>query len=271
MLMNMKTQTVGTVQLAFVDAGEGMPLLLIHGFPLDHAMWNAQIDALAAHCRVVAPDLRGFGASGVTPGKVTMEQFAADLASLLDALGIGGRVVVCGLSMGGYVAWQFWCQYAARVRALILCDTRAAADAPEVAAGRLATADRVLREGPGVLVEAMMPKLLAPSTAAGSPELAEALRRVIERTDPRGIAAALRGMAERPDVTARLGEITCPALVIVGAEDAISTPQEMGTIARAIPGARLVEISGAGHMSPVERPQQVSAAIVEFLATLEGP
>lgn len=266
--MNLENQTVGDVQLAYVDSGEGMPVLLIHGFPLDHTMWNAQIGALAARYRVIAPDLRGFGSSGITPGKVTMEQFADDLASLLDALGIGGPAVVCGLSMGGYVAWQFWCKYAQRVRALILCDTRAAADAPEVAAGRLVTADRLLREGPGMLAETMMPKLLAESTAAGRPELAEALGRVIERTDPQGIAAALRGMAERPDVTARLAEITCPALLIVGAEDAISTPQEMGTIARAIPGARLVEIAGAGHMSPVERPQQVSAAMLELLATL---
>ena len=266
--MSIRTQTIGSVELAFVDSGEGTPVLLIHGFPLDHAMWSAQIDALGAHYRVIAPDLRGFGASGVTPGKVTMEQFADDLAALVDALGIGGPVVVCGLSMGGYVAWQLWRRHAARVRALILCDTRAAADTPEVAAGRLETAERVLREGPGLLVPAMMPKLLAPSSAAARPELAESLGRVIERTDPQGIAAALRGMAERPDVTATLAAITCPTLVVVGNEDAISPPQEMGAIARAIPGARLVEIDGAGHLSPVENPEQVNAAMLEFLAAL---
>jgi len=267
--MSLKTQTIGTVKLAFIDSGNGIPVLLIHGFPLDHTMWSGQINALAARYRVIAPDLRGFGASGVTAGKVTMEQLAGDLAALLDALGIDEPVVVCGLSMGGYVTWQFWRKYPARVRALVLCDTRAAADAPEVAAGRLETADRVLGEGAGLLADAMMPKLLAGQTAAGKPELAEALRRVMERTDPEGIAAALRGMAERPDVTARLAEIACPTLVIVGREDAISTPQEMAAIARAIPGARLVEIAGAGHMSPMEKPEEVNAAMLEFLAGLE--
>jgi 3-oxoadipate enol-lactonase len=266
--MSLKTETVGGVRLAFVDAGEGTPVLLIHGFPLDHTMWDAQIDALAGRHRVIAPDLRGFGSSEVTPGKVTMEQFVDDLSALLDARGIAGPAVICGLSMGGYVAWQFWGKYTKRVAALILCDTRAAADTPEAAAGRLQTADCVLREGPRLLADAMLPKLLAPSTLAERPELAQDLRRVIERTDPRGIAAALRGMAERPDVTGRLAEIACPALLIVGREDAITAPQEMGTIARAVPGARLVEVAGAGHMSPVERPQEVSAAMLEFLAAL---
>lgn len=267
--MTTKTLTVGDVELALVDRGRGVPLLLVHGFPLDHTMWNAQIDALAEHCRVVAPDLRGFGASQITAGTVTMETFAGDLAGLLDVLGIDEPVVVCGLSMGGYVAWQFWRQYAQRLRGLVLCDTRSAADAPEAAHARLETARRVLREGTAPLADAMMPKLLAPQTPAAQPQVVESLRAMIGRAVPEGIAAALRGMAERPDVTGLLGEIRCPALLIVGRHDAISTVDEMEGIARAIPGARLVEIADAGHMTPMENPAAVNQALRQFVQHLD--
>jgi len=133
-----------------VERGSGVPLLLVHGYPLDHSMWQGQIEGLGDACRVIAPDLRGFGASGVTPGTVTMGQMADDMAALLDALKIHEPIVFCGLSMGGYVAWQFALRHRQRLTKLILCDTRAAADSPEAAAGRLKTADKVLDEGAAV-------------------------------------------------------------------------------------------------------------------------
>jgi pimeloyl-ACP methyl ester carboxylesterase len=264
----MKTLEVNGARLATVDRGTGLPVVLVHGFPLDHTMWDAQVEALSPHYRVIAPDLRGFGRSGVTEGKVTMEQLADDLAAMLDALGVDEPVVFCGLSMGGYVAWQFWRKYAARVRALVLCDTRAIADAPDAAAGRLEAADRVLREGPGPLAEAMIPKLLPESSRKRNRHVAESLRRVILGAQPQGIAAAARGMAERPDVTSMLGQIDCPTLVLVGRLDRISTPEEMREIADAIPGARLVPIGEAGHMSPMENPKEVNAALLAFLEEL---
>lgn len=264
----MKTQTVNGIELAFVDQGSGTPVVLVHGFPLDHTMWNAQIDALSESCRVIVPDLRGFGQSGVSDGTVTMQQFAGDLASLLDGLEIGQPVVLCGLSMGGYVALQFWQKYRSRLRGLILCDTRAVSDTPEMAAARLEMAERVLREGPAPLVEGMTPKLFAQTTAQAQPEMVDSLRRVMMDSSPKGIAAAARGMAQRPEMVSRLAEIDCPTLVIVGERDAISTLDEMRTIARAIPHARFVEIAGSGHMSPMERPAEVSAAILEFLGGL---
>ena len=264
----MKTLEVNGVELATVDSGAGVPVVLVHGFPLDHTMWDAQREALSRVYRVIAPDLRGFGRSGVTEGTVTMEQFADDLAALLDGLGVDEPVVLCGLSMGGYVAWQFWRKYAPRVRALVLCDTRAAADTPEAARGRLETADRVLREGPAPLVEAMIPKLLPESSRKKNPHVADSLRRVILAADPRGIAAAARGMAERPDVTALLGQIRCPTLVLVGRLDRISTPDQMRAIADAIADARFVPIAEAGHVSPMENPDAVSAAMLEFLAEI---
>ena len=264
----MNTRSVNGIELAYVDRGQGPPILLVHGFPLDHTMWNAQIEALASRHRVLAVDLRGFGRSGVTEGTVTMRQFADDLAALLDGLSITDRIVFCGLSMGGYVAWQFWRNYTRRVRALILCDTRAIADTPEVARGRHQMADRVTAEGPGPLVDTMMPKLFAGPTVEEHPEMVESLRRVMLSADPKGVAAAARGMAERPDVTEMLGQIDCPSLVVVGQFDAISTPDEMRAVAEAIPGAQLNVIAGSGHMSPMENPAEVNASILDFLDTI---
>ena len=265
----MKALSVRGTELWCVDRGGGLPLLLVHGFPLDHTMWAGQIEGLSAKCRVIAPDLRGFGRSRRKgDDKVTMADFADDLAALLDALKISEPVVLCGLSMGGYIAFQFWRRHAARLRGLILCDTRAAADPPEAAAARAAMADRVLREGPAPLVETMLPRVLGETTRRQRPDLVENVRRVMLAADPRAIAAATRGMAERPDMTASLPQIGCPTLVVVGGEDVVSPPAEMRGIAEAIPAARFVEIPAAGHLSPLEKPAAVNAAI-EFLAALE--
>jgi pimeloyl-ACP methyl ester carboxylesterase len=281
-----RSLAVGGTEIWYVDRGTGLPLVLVHGFPLDHTMWTEQIDALAGPnqdpslgptlspataLRVLAPDLRGFGRSRLgtaVGGKVTMDQFADDLAAWLDSLAIREPVVLCGLSMGGYIAFQFWRKFAPRLRGLILCDTKASADTPEGAAGRRDMAERVLREGPALLAETMLPKLLAETTRQQRPYLVEQLQSVIAAGDPQGIAAAARGMAERPDMTAALGQIRCPTLVIVGQQDVISPPAEMRGLAEAIPGAKFVEIPAAGHMSPLENPVAVSMAMRAFLATV---
>jgi pimeloyl-ACP methyl ester carboxylesterase len=261
----MKRVTVNGIELAFVERGRGVPLVLVHGFPLDHTMWEAQMDTLSEDYHVLAPDLRGFGKTGVTEGVVTMGDFAEDLAGLLDALQVDVPVGLCGLSMGGYVAFEFWRKHAARLGALVLCDTRAAADTAEAAQGRLQVAERVLREGPAPLVDGLASKLLAESTVESRPEVVDALRQVMMGTDRKGIAAAARGMAQRSNFAPMLQQIRVPTLVLVGQHDVISTPVEMRSIAQAIPGARFVEIAGCGHMSPMEKPAQVNTAILEFL------
>ena len=235
----MKPLTVGGTELWFEERGAGVPLLLVHGFPLDHTMWTTQIEAISSRCRVIAPDLPGFGRSPPAGDKTTMDQFADDLAGLLDALGISEPVVYCGLSMGGYIGWQFWRKHANRLRGLILCDTRATADSPEAVAGRHEMVGRVLREGPKPVADAMLPRLVCEATRRRQPKLVEAVRNTIMANDPRGIAAAALGMAERPDMTAALGRIRCPTLVIVGREDVISPPTEMRDIAAAIPGCQV--------------------------------
>jgi len=262
----MATVKVHEIELHYVESGRGTPLVVVHGFPLDHTMWQGQLDALSDRFRVIAPDLRGFGQSGVTPGLVTMPRMADDLAQLLDGLSITEPIVLCGLSMGGYVAWQFGLRYRERLAKLILCDTKAVGDTPEAAANRIGLADRVQREGPGFIAETMLPKLFAPATIESKAPCVEATRQVILRTNPKGIAAASRGMAQRPDVTPWLSKFDMPALVLCGQHDVISTPAEMRGFAQQMPQARFVEVAGAGHMSPLERPAEVNAAIRELLS-----
>ncbi len=258
--------SIGRISLNVVDQGRGRPLLFVHGFPLDHSMWQGQIAPLSRIYRVIAPDLRGFGRSDVSEGSVSMERFADDLAAVLDAMEIEQPVAFCGLSMGGYIAWQFWRRHVSRLDRLILCDTRAVADSDDAARSRHETAERVLREGTAFLIDTMIPKLFTEATSSLHPEIVEATRQVICSADPRGIAAALRGMAVRPDVTGWLRSIKLPTLVICGQHDAISTVGEMRALADRLPVARFVEIPDAGHMAPLEQPPKVNAAIREFLS-----
>lgn len=257
--------SLGTLELNVALDGAGEPLVLVHGFPLTHAMWHAQSRALADRFWVIAPDLRGFGGSSVTRGIVTMEQMADDLAALLETLDVRTPVTLAGLSMGGYVVWEFWKRHRARVRRLILCDTRAAADTAEAAGNRRALAERALTEGPQAVVNAFLPRLVSPSTTDEQPELIAALTEMMMSAPREGLAAALRGMAQRVDATPWLPDINVPTLFIVGEDDAISTPIETQAMAAAVPGARYVEIPGAGHLSPWESPEAVTAAFREFL------
>lgn len=254
--------------LSVAEIGQGPPIMFVHGFPLDHTMWRNQLAELSRDNRCIVPDLRGFGQSGVTVGKVTMGQFADDLAELLDALGITERVVLCGLSMGGYIAWQFVRRHATRLRGLILCDTRAVPDSPDVAAGRLKLADDVVRLGPELVANAMLPRLFAPNTTERRPEWVDELRQTMLSTNPQGIAAASRGMAERIDARPILSTINVPTLVLVGEHDVISPPAEMRDIATAIPRSDFQIISDAGHMAPLEQPAKTNAAICQFLAAV---
>ena len=251
--------------LNVLDVGEGTPILLVHGFPLDHTMWRLQVADLSKDFRCIAPDLRGFGLSSVTEGKVTLEQFADDLAALLDALQITQPIVFCGLSMGGYIAWHFVRRHAQRLNALILCDTRAVPDAPEAAANRLKMANDVVQQGASVAANAMIPRLFAAETAQTQPALIDDLRQVILRTNPQGIAAAARGMAERADASPWLSSISIPSLVIVGEHDVISPVAEMRTIAAAIPHSQIEVLPNAGHMAPLENATMTNDAIRRFL------
>ncbi len=262
----MKAIDLGDVRLSLDDRGEGRPLLFVHGFPLDHSMWQAQVDEFSRlGYRTIAPDLRGFGTSDLGAGPVTMERYADDLSRLLDQLGVNEPIVYCGLSMGGYIGWQFWSKYASRLAGLVQCDTRAVADTPQGKAGRAELAARVTASGAQAAADAMMPKLFGPDAVRVAGDQMEQTRRVILANPPAGISAALGGMAERPDITSLLPQIRTPTLIVVGQHDGISTPDEMRGIAAQIPGAEFAVIPDAGHMSPLENPSAFNAALKTFL------
>jgi len=221
---------------------------------------------------VVAPDLRGFGHSTLAAGDaqqgVEMSQYAADVVAILDQAGVTEPAILCGFSMGGYVLWQFLREFPDRVRAIVLCDTNAHADSQAARETRLTAAEEVMRCGTGPVVETMLPKLLAPATLADRRDVVDEVDAMIRRTSPEAIAAAQRGMARRHDVRSSLPEIAVPALVLVGADDAISTPQVAREMAAALPHGKLVEIPAAGHMAPVENPSAVNAALARFVGGL---
>ncbi len=260
----MKQVPLGDVTLNVQDSGSGPVILFVHGFPLDHTMWQHQVAEFSRDHRCIAPDLRGFGQSGVTNGVATMEQFADDLAALLDALHITEPITLCGLSMGGCIAFQFVLRHVARLKRLILCDARAANDSPEGVTNRLKLAEEVLRTGPKIVADTMLPRLLMPARGLPAEHIADELRQVILATPPTSIAAAARGLAQRIDARSLLPTIQVPTLVIVGDHDLISPPAEMSEIAAAIPHAEFVVISNSGHMAPMENHAEVNAAIRRF-------
>lgn len=255
--------------LAFTEQGSGPVVVLLHGFPLSRVMWAEQIRSLSASHRVIAPDLRGHGESPAPDAVYTMDSMADDVVELLDGLGVAEPVVVGGLSMGGYVALAMALKHPARLRALMLIDTRAAADSPEAAEQREVTAQSVLKAGnPGAMIAAMIPKLFGKTTLAQHPDRVGPMRDDMEKTSASGVVGALRGMAVRPDRREQLAEITVPTLVVVGEDDVIAPPDEARAIADALPDGRLEIIPAAGHLSPYENPQAVDEVVLRFLQGL---
>src|SRR5215203_2309200 len=256
---------INDIQMAYTDAGAGDPVVLIHGYPFNRSLWNEQVAALSSTYRVITPDLRGFGETDPSEGPATMNLMAQDIALLLDHLEIP-QAVIGGLSMGGYVALAFYKQFRSRVRALVLADTRAQADTEEAKQTRAQQAEKALSEGMAGLVDAMLPKLLAPETVSKRPEIVKFVRDMMLQTKPEGAAAALRGMAEREDQTELLPKISVPTLILVGAEDALTPVADSEKMQHAIDNSRLVVLDHAGHVSNLERTQQFNDELLHFLS-----
>jgi 3-oxoadipate enol-lactonase len=262
----MALHQIRDVELSVSVSGIGMPIVFVHGFPFHGSMWDAQAAALPGW-QAVVPDLRGFGRSG--RGALddwTMDTFADDLAALIGVVGLG-PVVMCGLSMGGYVAFAFWRRYRDLCQALVLADTRAEADTEAGRASRRAMADRVLAEGTGFVADDMLPRLLSGRTRRERPEVVARVRAMIEGTSAETIARAQRAMAVRPDSRRDLGGIDVPVLVVAGEEDAIVPVAEAEVMATAIPGARLELVPDAGHLAPMEDPPAFNRVLAGWLAT----
>jgi len=218
-------------------------------------MWQGEVTGLLkdGRYRLVALDWRGFGESDITTPISTMELFADDVAGLMDLLGIQ-QAVLCGLSMGGYAAFAFLRKYPQRVAGLILADTRPGADSPEAKANRESVARIAETQGSAAIADLQVPRLLSEHTREHHPEVESRVRHMIDTATPEGIAAASRGMAQRADSTGLLAGITCPTLVIVGEEDSLTPPTVAQEYASQIPGAELVVIPQAGHLSNFEQP-----------------
>lgn len=255
----MMRTTIAGSEIGYDVRGEGPALLCVHAFPFDRRMWQDTQARLADRYRVVTLDLPGFGESPAREG-LTIEGMAEIAAGLLDHLGLP-MAALAGVSMGGYVALAFAERFPHRLAALVLCDTRASADSPEALKARDDGIRKVRDDGTAEFLDGIPFRLL-------SARADDALRRRVrglaeQRAD--GIVAALQAMRDRPDRTAVLARLRCPTLVVVGADDTVTPPAEVQAMARAIPGARFVELAGAGHLANLEAPDAFHRALAEFL------
>ncbi|BAS27204.1 alpha/beta hydrolase [Limnochorda pilosa] len=244
--------------------GDEPVAVFLHAFPLQKAMWEPVLEALEGRARAVALDLPGFGSSASLPAEPTMDAYADATAGFLDALGIG-QAILCGLSMGGYLAFALWRRHRERVAGLVLADTRAGADTAQARQGRYDLVARLELQGARAAAEQFLPNLVGPTTRGRRPELLEHLEGWILANSPQGMAAAARAMAERPDSTDLLAGIDVPALVVVGEEDGLTPPEEAERMAGAIPGATLARIPQAGHLSALEQPGPFNSVLIGFL------
>ena len=248
--------------MAYNVSGVGAPLTLIHGFPLNKIMWRPQVSSLSRRFRVVALDLPGFGESEAPPGPCSMDRFADYVGALLRQLRIHSSVVV-GHSMGGYVTFRLYARHRSLVGGMVLANTRAEADSPEGKQGRLATIERIKREGLTSYISESAEKLVSPATMARRPEILRTLRDIMKAASEHSIVSTLHALAERPDSTPLLSEITVPTLVITGAQDQIIPFDSAGRMHSSIRGSQLVTIQSTGHMSNLEDPEAFNRAVLQ--------
>ena len=248
---------------AVETTGDGDTILFIHGFPFDRTMWRFQVAGLGGPRRV-APDLRGFGLTDPAPGSWTLADHADDMAALLDEMGIE-QAVVCGLSMGGYIAFELWRRHRTRIRALVLANTRAGAESADGRTQRNATIELVRERGSTALVDSMTAKVLAPATLQAQSQVVGHVRTMIADTTTDGMVAALAAMRDRGDSTDLLGSIDVPTLVVGGEEDAVIPLDTQRELARGVSGAELAIIPAAGHLAPLEQPEVFNRILAAFV------
>jgi 3-oxoadipate enol-lactonase len=261
-------ELINGLQMHWREEGTGDAVLFLHAFPFHSAMWDTQLAQLPPGWRGIAPDLRGFGrTAGSAAGPYTMELFADDVAALLTHLNIRSAVV-CGLSMGGYIALAFYRKHRARVRALVLCNTRAGADTPEGKQARLQLAARVRREGVGPVADGMLPKMVSEYSRKNRPDAAMLAAQMLHSNQPEAMARALEGMAARPNSEDVLRDLKIPVMIVHGEDDAIVPGGEAQMMTRAIRGARLHVLPDTGHLSNLEQPEAFNKFLGDFLLQL---
>lgn len=267
MLVLMAQKLIRGIKMGFEDTGAGVPLVFVHGHPFDRSMWREQTAAFNSKYRVIAPDLRGYGESKAVADKTMLYEFACDIAAMLDELKVDDSVL-CGLSMGGQILFEFYRLFPRRVRALVLADTFAQLDDAERKQARYDTAERLLREGMHAYAEEVLPKMIAPETIEVQPEVAAHVLSMMRGTSPKGAAAALRGRAERADYTPLLSRINVPTLIVVGSCDEFTPVADAEFMHEKIPNSKLAVIEGAGHMPNLEKPAEFNRVVEEFIKSL---
>jgi 3-oxoadipate enol-lactonase len=258
---------VNGIQISYDDIGTGLPIVFLHAFPLDRSMWAPQVGALVRQGRCIAPDLRGFGASMRAP-PYSMDQYAGDVAALLDRLDVAPAVVV-GLSMGGYIAFAFWRRHRAKVRALVLADTRAGADTDEGREKRRRLIEVARSRGSGAVAEMQIETMIGETTRQRRPDVVDTVRAMMAAAPVEGIVGALEAMMARPDSTPTLATIDVPALIVVGDEDRLTPPNEAESMHERIRGSRLEVIAQAGHVCNLERSAAFTHIVSEFVEGVE--
>jgi 3-oxoadipate enol-lactonase len=254
--------------LEYEQSGSGIPLLFIHGYPLSRKIWRPQLSGLADIAAMIAVDLRGHGESDPFGGSYPMDFLADDCYRLLKALKVDLPVVICGLSMGGYVAFSLYHQHPEIFKGLILTSTRSAADSPEAKANREKSIRDVQENGISFIAQGMLSKLVSPGTITANATLLNTIHEIMLETSVNGVIGALQGMRDRPDSTSLLPSVSCPVLVVHGADDQLIPKAEAEKMSQQIPQAQLVIIPGAGHLPNMEQPQIFNQAVSNYLAGL---
>ncbi len=256
--------TSADAEIFYEVMGSGPPVVLLHPFPANHDLWKPAAQALTARYRVILPDLRGHGDSSIGDGPAVMEKQAEDLRRVLDNEQVG-RSPFVGVSIGGYVLFEFWRRHSSRVQALVLCNTKAQADTAEARAARLQAAAEVIERGTEPFFESMLPKLMGKTTHRTRPDLVEGALRMMRKMSAQGVASVQRGMAERPDSVETLKTINVPTLLLTGDEDILTGTGEAELMRRYIRGSEMNVIRKAGHYSPWEQPEEVGKLLRGFL------
>ena len=262
------TTPTSTSPLADTDSAAMPTLVLLHAFPLDRTMWEPQLAGLAGKARILAVDLPGFGESPATPAPLTVDSAADAVADFLVTIGFAGRVVVGGLSMGGYVAMAFARRHPDRLAGLILADTKSEPDDDTARQGRAKMIALANEAGPASVIEQMLPRLLSESTRMEQPEVVDSVRQIASRQSAVAVVAALTALRDRPDATPGLDTVTVPTLILVGEHDSVTPPPLATSMGERVRGSRVVVIPGAGHLSNLENPEAFNTAVSAFLATI---
>ena len=248
---------VDGMNIAFARQGKGTPLVLLHGYPLDHSMWDEIVPLLDGEFDLIIPDLRGFGESDAMEADNSIIDYATDIANLLTHLKIN-KAYVAGHSMGGYVALAFAREYEPRVAGLAMIASQTRPDPPDRKEARYTTAKQVMEQGVGTVVDAMAPKLSAEA------RIQEFARGLIGRQSPLGISSALHAMAERPNSSDLFAAFPFPVVIVHGDADALIPVERGREMKAALPAAHYVEVPGAGHLPMMENPQAVAEALRFF-------